>query len=310
MNIGFQSGERSFLRYLRPQMEKPKTRADRFRERLKNRYRLVVMNDDTFEERFSLRLTPLGLFILIGVVSIFMTTLVISLVAFTPLREYIPGYGSELTQKGQLINLSLRTDSLEQSLNSKTWYIENLKRVMNGELRSDSSLNKPDPTNQYQNVKFKKSIEDSILRSQIESQDKYAIAFQDKKNQKKGISSFFFFTPVKGLVTNSFKEKEEHFGIDIAAPENEAIKATLDGTVIFTGWSAETGHVIQVQHSNNLISIYKHNSALMKKMGQYVKAGEVIAIIGNSGEQTTGTHLHFELWYNGNPVDPQDYIIF
>ena len=130
----------------------------RLRERLKNRYRLVVMNDDTFEEKFSLRLTPLGLFILIGSVSIFMTTLVISLVAFTPLRQYIPGYGSEAQEKGQLIDLSLRTDSLEQSLNDKTSYIENLKRVINGDVKSDSSLNKPDPNNQYKNVKFKKSI--------------------------------------------------------------------------------------------------------------------------------------------------------
>ena len=282
----------------------------RFRERLKNRYRLVVMNDDTFEERFSLRLTPLGLFILIGSVSIFMTTLVISLVAFTPLRQYIPGYGSEAQEKGQLIDLTMRADTLERTLNDKLSYIDNLKHVINGDMRGDSSLNRPNSKDQYKNVKFKKSIEDSILRSQIESRDKYSIAFQDKKDLNKGISSFFFFTPVKGLVTNSFDEKGEHFGIDIAAPENEAIKATLDGTVIFTGWSAETGYVIQVQHTNNLISVYKHNSALMKKMGQYVKAGEVLAIIGNSGEQTTGTHLHFELWYNGKAIDPQDYIIF
>jgi murein DD-endopeptidase MepM/ murein hydrolase activator NlpD len=291
-------------------MDKPKTRMERFRERLRNRYRLVVMNDDTFEERFSLRLTPLGLFILVGAVSIFMTTAVISLVAFTPLRNYIPGYGSEVSQKKDLTKLVLRTDSLETALNDKIWYLDNLKRVMNGDVKADSSLNKPDLTSNYKNIKFKRSIEDSILRSEIESKDKYAIAFQDKKNQKNGISSFFFFTPVKGLVTNSFKEKEEHFGIDIAAPENEAIKATLDGTVIFTGWSSETGYVIEVQHSNNLVSVYKHNSALMKKMGQYVKAGEVIGIIGNSGEQTTGTHLHFELWYNGKAIDPQDYIIF
>jgi murein DD-endopeptidase MepM/ murein hydrolase activator NlpD len=271
---------------------------------------LVVMNDDTFEEKFSLRLTPLGLFILIGAVSIFMTTLVISVVAFTPLRQYIPGYGSEGADRGKLTRLTLRTDSLERSLNDKIWYLDNLKRVITGDITADSSLNKPDPNKNYQDVKFTKSIEDSILRSQIESQDKYSIAFQDKKNLRKGISSFFFFTPVKGLVTNSFKEKEEHFGIDIAAPENEAIKATLDGTVIFTGWSAETGYVIELQHSNNLISVYKHNSAIVKKMGQYVKAGEVIGIIGNSGEHTTGTHLHFELWYNGNAIDPQDYIIF
>jgi murein DD-endopeptidase MepM/ murein hydrolase activator NlpD len=132
----------------------------------------------------------------------------------------------------------------------------------------------------------------------------------ETKTSKESITNFFFFSPLKGLVTNSFDMKEEHYGIDITAQENEAIKATLDGTVIMSAWTSETGYVIQIQHENNLVSVYKHNSALMKKVGQYVKAGEVVAIIGNSGELTSGTHLHFELWYNGNPIDPQEYMVF
>ena len=289
-------------------MDKKKTRFERIMERLKNRYRLVVMNDDTFEEKFSLRLTPLGLVILVGAVSIFMTILVISIVAFTPLREYIPGYGSDANMKNELMKLTVKTDSIELELEKKNIFLENIQHVLNGDIKIDSLLNKPDSSLRYTKLNFNASAEDSVLRKQMENQDQYSLS--DESGNKNAIASFFFFTPVKGQVTNSFNEKEEHFGVDIAAAENEAIKAALDGTVIFTGWSTETGYVIQVQHSNNLISIYKHNSKLMKKMGQYVKAGEVIAIIGNSGEQTTGTHLHFELWYNGNAIDPQEYIVF
>jgi len=289
-------------------MDKKKSRFERLMVRLKNRYRLVVMNDDTFEEKFSLRLTPLGLVILISAVSIFMTVLVISIVAFTPLRQYIPGYGSDVNMKNKLIALTAKTDSIENELVKKSIFLENIQHVLRGDITVDSLLNKPDSSLRYTKLNFKPSAEDSALRNQMEQQDQYSLS--DEKGNKNAIASFFFFTPVKGEVTNSFNQLAEHFGVDIAAPENEAIKATLDGTVIFTGWSAETGYVIQIQHSNNLISVYKHNSKLMKKMGQYVKAGEVIAIIGNSGEQTTGTHLHFELWHTGNAIDPQEYMVF
>lgn len=276
--------------------------------RLRNRYRLVVMNDDTFEEKFSLRLTPLGLFILVGSVSIFMTILVISIVAFTPLREYIPGYATDVNMKNELITLTVKTDSIEQELEKKNIFLENIQHVLRGDIKMDSLLNKPDSSMRYTKLDFSPSAQDSALRKEMEGVDKYSLS--DEGASKNTIANFFFFTPVKGQVTSSFSEKEEHYGVDVAAPENEAIKATLDGTVIFTGWSSETGYIIQIQHSNNLISVYKHNSKLMKKTGQYVKAGEVIAIIGNSGEQTTSTHLHFELWHNGNPIDPQEYMVF
>ena len=156
----------------------------------------------------------------------------------------------------------------------------------------------------------KPSKEDSAFRTQVESQDKYSLAFSENKKGKESISNFFFFTPVKGMVTSSFNLSQEHYGVDIAAKENEPIKATLDGTVLFAGWTSETGYTIEIQHSNNLVSAYKHCSVLMKKAGQYIKAGEAIAVIGNSGEQTSGPHLHFELWYNGKAIDPQEYIVF
>jgi murein DD-endopeptidase MepM/ murein hydrolase activator NlpD len=291
-------------------MPEKKKRFKVLMQRMRNRYRLVVMNDDTFEEKLSLRSTPLGLTIIITAISIFMIVLVISIVAFTPLRNYIPGYGNDYQVKKQLIELAERTDSLEQVTKQNAQFYENFKRVISGEILADTLLNKPNNEKNYNNVNLNPSKEDSVLRNEVESQGKYSLAFNDGKQNKTGISSFFFFTPVKGTITSSFDNKKEHFGVDVAAPENEAIKATLDGTVIFTGWSAETGHVVHLQHNNNLISIYKHNSKLMKKQGQYVKAGDVIAIIGNTGEQSTGTHLHFELWYNGKAVDPQDYMAF
>lgn len=283
-----------------------------FWAKIRNRYRLVVMNDDTFEEQFSLKLTPLNIVILVGLVSIVMITLTVSLVAFTPLREYIPGYGSESNTRKELINLTLRADSLEYELSLRTAALDNIKNILSGNVEGDTMIQK---TNQNKNtvpknVNVTPSKEDSAFRAQVESQDKYSLAFSGGKTGKSSISSFFFFTPIKGMVTASFNSAEEHYGVDIAAKENEPIKATLDGTVLFSGWTSETGYTIQIQHSNNLVSAYKHNSVLLKKAGQYVKAGEAVAVIGNSGEQTSGPHLHFELWYNGTPIDPQEYMVF
>lgn len=289
-------------------MSEEKHNKRNFLQRIKHRYRIVIMNDDTFEENFSLRLSPLGFFILIGSITIVMTVLVTSIIAFTPLREYIPGY-ADVGMRRELVKISLKSDSLEQHLIMQNAYIENIGGVLNGNIAKDSVQNKPSKGNEYEKLNLAASKKEEELRKKIEDQDKYSLAFGAESN-KSGISNFFFFTPLKGMITTSFKASEQHFGIDVVGPENEAIKSTLDGTVIFTGWSTETGYTITVQHSNNLISVYKHNSALLKKVGDYVKAGEPIAIIGNTGEQTSGPHLHFELWYNGTAINPQEYMVF
>ncbi|MBI4946071.1 MAG: M23 family metallopeptidase [Bacteroidetes bacterium] len=283
-----------------------------FWTKIRNRYRLVVMNYDTFEEKFSLKLTPLNIFVVIGLLSIILIVLTVSLVAFTPLREYIPGYGSELNTRKELVNLTLKLDSLQYELSLHSTAMDNIKNIISGNVKADS-LSKSEKSKTVsipKNVDINPSKEDSIFRTQVESQDKYSLAFSERKTGKESISSFFFFTPVKGMVTASFNASQEHYGADIVAKENEPIKATLDGTVLFAGWTSETGYTIEIQHSNNLVSAYKHCSVLLKKAGQYVKAGEAIAVIGNSGEQTTGPHLHFELWYNGNAIDPQEYMVF
>ena len=279
--------------------------------RLRDRYRLVIYNDSSFEEKFVLKLRPLSLFIGVGVTVIFLIIIVISTIAFTPLREYIPGY-ADISVRRSLINLAVKTDSMEYELALKTKYIQNINNVISGNIKPDSLFNKPDTTKNYKALMNgnKPSKEDSILRSEVEHKERFSLSSKDPKQANNGIASFFFFTPLKGNVTTSFKTSDEHFGVDVVAKENEAIKATLDGTIIMAAWTSETGYTMQIQHNNNLVSIYKHCSALMKKTGDFVKAGEVVAIVGNSGEQTTGPHLHFELWYNGTAIDPQDYMVF
>jgi murein DD-endopeptidase MepM/ murein hydrolase activator NlpD len=279
-----------------------------FFQRLRHRYRLVIMNDDTFEENLSLRLTPLGFLILLGAITIVMTMLVTSLIAFTPLREYIPGY-ADVGMRRQLITMALKSDSIEQALIERNAFTENINNLLRGNVKSDSSQNRPDKSKEYEKLNIGSSASENKLKQQIESQDQYSLAYGTESN-KSGISNFFFFSPIKGIISSSFNSGEQHYGIDVLGPENESIKSTLDGTVILSTWTAETGYTISVQHSNNLVSVYKHNSVLLKKAGDFVKAGDPIAIIGNSGEQTTGPHLHFELWYNGNPIDPQDYMVF
>ncbi len=280
----------------------------KFLQRLRHRYRLVVMNDDTFEENLSIRLTPLGLVILLGSVTIVMVMLVTSLIAFTPVREYIPGY-ADVGMRRELIKMAMHADSLEQALIEQNMFNENITNVLRGNTKPDTTKNRPDKSKEYEKLSLNASQKEAALKQSIESQDKYSLAYGSETN-KNGISNFFFFTPIKGVVSEQFKSKDQHFGIDIVGPENEPIKATLDGTVVLATWSSETGYTISVQHSNNLISVYKHNSVLLKKVGDYVKSGEPIAIIGNSGEQTTGPHLHFELWYNGSAIDPEGYMVF
>ena len=288
-------------------MEAEKEKKERVFTRLKNKYRLVILNDDSFEERFSLRLTPLLMVNIIGLSIIALVALVASLIAFTPIREYIPGYTTS-GMKRQLITLTLKTDSLALQLKEKTDYIQNINNIISGNIGKDSIQGLKTNVN-HETIKLKAGKQDSVLRAEIEQEDRYSLSVGNEKNSS-SIRSFFFFTPLKGVVSHSFNLEEEHFGVDIVAPENEAIKATLDGAVIMANWTYNMGHVIQIQHSNNLVSVYKHNSVLLKKLGERVKAGEAIAVIGNSGELSTGPHLHFELWYNSSPINPQDYMVF
>lgn len=280
-----------------------------FTNQLRSKYRLVILNDDSFAEKFSLRLSPLGLIILLGSVTIIMTTLVISLVAFTPFREYIPGYGN-VNDRKDIISISAKADSLENTLSSRDWYINNLLNVFSGKTEGKTPKPVKDSTGKYANIDIKPSEQDLKLRTDIETNRLESTSNKVSANKVNELSNFFFFTPLKGVVTTSYSIMEEHFGTDIVSKENELVKATLDGTVVFAGFTSDDGYVIQIQHGNNLTSVYKHQATITKKTGDFVKAGEPIGVVGNTGENSKGPHLHFELWYNGFAINPQDYIVF
>jgi len=291
-------------------MDKKKTK---WSVKLRNKYRLVFMTDDTLEERFTFRLSRLNVFIALGTVTIILIFLTSILIAFTPLREYIPGYTNVgLTRK--LYELQLRTDSIEKDLVRKDAFIGNLKDVINGKDLAEDIPVPRDTFHRYADIRVKRSAEDSLLRLEVENQGKYSLykveTLENAIQMKASIGSMLFFSPLKGIVTNDFNPANKHFGVDIVSKENEAIKAVLDGTVIFSNWTLETGYVIALQHPQNIVTIYKHNSALLRKAGDFVKAGDPIAIIGETGELITGPHLHFELWNNGSPVNPKDYLTF
>lgn len=285
--------------------------------RLTNKYRLVILNDESFEEVSSVRLSRFNVYILLSTLLVILVFLVASAIIFTPLREYIPGYAST-DMKGDLIDMRLKTDSLEASANAHDLYIKNMRDIINGGI----TINKIDtPTidinsgnNLYDSINLKSISEDELsFRGEMEDESSYSLGvdLSLKENPSSdNIKNFYFFPPIKGYITDEFDPRKDHYGIDIVAPENEPIKTVMDGVVLFSQWTSETGYVIAIQHRNNLITLYKHNSVLLKKEGNFVKAGDVIAIIGNSGEQTTGPHLHFEIWYNGIPLNPKDYIIF
>jgi murein DD-endopeptidase MepM/ murein hydrolase activator NlpD len=284
-----------------------------FMSRLRNKYRLVIMNDETLEERLTFRLSRLNVFVVLGTLTIILIILTSILIAFTPLREYIPGYTNVGLQK-KLYEMQIKTDSIEKGLEKRDIFIQNMKDVMNGkDLATDVPLTK-DTLHKYNNIKLKKSPEDSLLRAEMENQGKYNLyRFENSENirqKNQSIGKVLFFVPLKGVITNEFNPSQNHYGVDIVSKQNEAIKCVLDGTVILSNWTLETGYTIAIQHQQNIVSVYKHNSALLKKEGDFVKAGDPIAIIGQTGELTTGPHLHFELWSDGNPVNPKDYINF
>ena len=290
-------------------MESPKTtRWKRFRRFLSRKYRLVILNDATFGEKFSLRLSPLGIIIGIAAITIVMTSLVISLVAFTPLREYIPGYG-DIAERKQILELNIKADSLEQAVGSRDVYLSSVLKAVEEKVETKTSKPKKDTTGKFSKVNTQPSLSDIEFRAEYEK-NKGNSNSSLAKLKYTGLGEAIFFTPVKGLITESFNLSEDHFGVDIVTRQDETIKTTLDGTIIFTGFSAADGNVVQVQHSNNLISIYKHCSSFLKATGDRVKSGEAIGIVGNTGEKSHGPHLHFELWFNGSPVNPQEFVAF
>lgn len=284
-----------------------KKKEKKFAKKLLNKYRLVVLNEDTFEERFAIKLTRLNVFVIVTLSTICLIAGTIFLIAFTPLREFIPGYSSSKLKK-KATELSFRTDSLQQVIAVNEKYFSSIKRVLTGDVKTvefnkDSILNAVNAENIQLTVKASK--QDSLLRERVDKEDKYNL-FQSAISS----SNFVLFPPVNGAISEGYNVKEKHYAVDIIVAKNTPVKSTADGTVIFAEWTAETGYVIIIEHSNDLISVYKHNASLTKEQGDVVKAGEVIALAGSTGEFTTGPHVHFELWSKGYPINPTNFIDF
>jgi murein DD-endopeptidase MepM/ murein hydrolase activator NlpD len=288
-------------------MNKPKRKLS---QKLKDKYRLIIYNDNTFEEVGYIRLKGFNLLWILGTIGFILVSLTFILVAFTSVRELIPGY-PDSNLKREIVMNALRLDSLQHEIEIRDRYYINLNNIISGKDPLDFKSAKLDSV-KSRNIRFTKSDKDSILRRQVEEEEQFNLAFASKPAQPTtaSLSQYHFFSPLRGVVTNTFNPQTNHYGIDVVAGPNEVIKATLDGTVILANWTLETGYILEIQHENNLVSIYKHNAELLKRIGSRVEAGEAIAIVGNSGELTTGPHLHFELWYNGRPINPEDYMVF
>ena len=287
-------------------MAKKEKKKKLLKKKLLHKYRLVVLNEDTFEERYAIKLNRLNVFVLVTLSSILLVGFTTVLIAYTPLREYIPGYSSTSLKK-KATELTYKADSLQQQLLYNDRYYASIKKVLTGDV-SSSEFNR-DSIIEAAKAKDIEAVfpnkEDSLLRVKADKEDKYNL-FDSETNS----SNFVLFPPVNGTISEGYSLEEKHFAVDVVIAETTPVKSTADGIVIFAEWTVSTGYVIIVEHSNELISIYKHNGSITKAQGDLVKAGEVIALSGNTGELSTGPHLHFELWSKGYPIDPTNFIDF
>lgn len=286
---------------------------------LRDKYRLVIMNDETFEEVTSLKLTPLSVYIFLSSLVVGTAILVTLLIVYTPLKRYIPGYG-DFRRDAEIAELTSKVSDLEDEIQAHRAYNENFRKILVGDMSDftkEAVKKKGQPVNPADTAAktVERIGEDEQLRNAVASGtfsggEPASGGLPVLLSREQPLEQLFFMPPVSGEVTSVFDLQKNHFGIDVAAPKNTAVKAASDGVVISAGYTVETGYSIAIQHPNNVVTMYKHNSVLLKETGSTIKAGEAIAIIGNSGENTSGPHLHFELWHKGRPVNPSDYISF
>jgi len=280
---------------------------DQIKKLFQHPYRIVVFNDLNLhiikQARFTAR--TMLMFLVASVILIIIGVTV--LIAFTPLREYIPGYSTGKMRQ-ILINNVLVVDSLEQEIHRRDNYFRDFRAILAGETPPDTAARKISSVRSEQ-VNLRKYNADSIFKDEL-AQEQFHGSVNSPSSQGGDVSGLVFFPPLKGAVTNKQDLETGHYGIDVVGKIDSRISAVLDGTVIFADWTVATGYVIQVQHDHNLVTVYKHNSELLKRQGDKVKAGETIAIMGNTGKETTGPHLHFEMWMNGISINPEEYIKF
>lgn len=279
------------------------------RNKLRNKFRFSIFNDTSHEEIFVLRSNGLMMLVSLVLAVILLIGSVTVLISFTPLREFIPGYPNAQTRRS-IVQNAIKADSLEQAIKMWDFHLNNIQRIVTGmeplNAEEIASASKVQDTTAGVQIKGASNKSDSLLREEVLKQEQFSLRSHSRKIEQ--IEGLHFFPPVKGVVSNGFNVAINHPFIDIAAPANSAVSAVLDGTVILSTWTEETGYTIQIQHDNDLISIYKHASKLLKKSGEKVKAGTAIALVGDTGSLSSGNHLHFELWHKGVPIDPQKYI--
>ena len=275
--------------------------------RLDKKYRLIVINDESFEEVASYKLTELNVYLFISGVLVAVVLFVLLLFVLTPLKNIIPGFGdvNALSNRKEIVKIYKHIDSLEDVVNAQALYITSVGKALRGE-HDVKDLAVPAIITDFgkANAGLAATLPDkSVATTSTDT--------KTEKTSEKALTDLDFFPPIsKGIVTDAFNVQPGHFGIDIAAPKNTPIQAVAEGIVICATWTPDTGFIIGIQHANNLVSFYKHNAILYKKIGTTVQAGEAIATIGNTGDLSSGPHLHFELWHNGKPINPSDYIKF
>ena len=283
----------------------PRKRSKAFWNNFKFKYKLTIINENTLEEIVGLRVSKLnGLSVLLSVLAV-LFLIAACIIAFTPLRNYLPGYmNSEV--RSQIVDNALRVDSLQELLNRQNLYIMNIQDIFSGKVPIDSVQTLDSLTAAREDTLMERTRREEEFRRQYEENEKYNLTTIVSQPDVNGL---ILYRPTRGMVSDHFNTDKKHFGTDIAANPNESVLATMDGTVFLSTYTAETGYVIGVQHSQDFVSIYKHCGSLLKKEGDRVKGGEAIALVGNSGTLSTGPHLHFELWYKGHPVNPEKYIV-
>lgn len=278
-----------------------------FWKRIRFKYKLSFINENTLEEVWSFRLSQLSVFISLGVFAFSLVAFTALIIIMTPIRNYLPGY-LDVEVRKEVVQNALRADSLERMIEIQNLYLKNVTGIISGTIELDSIREIDSLARIDADFEIPRSPEEEEYVKNFEQEEKYNLAVLNTNPLP--VDGLFFYKPVNGMISSHYQADIHHFGVDIAAAPKESVLATLDGTVMYAGYDPNQGNVIQLQHKNGFVSVYKHNELLLKEPGEQVVAGEAIALVGNTGKLSTGPHLHFELWYNGKPVNPEDFIVF
>ena len=287
-------------------MRQRKTKS--FWHRIRFKYKLSFINEGTLEEVWSFRLSKLSAFVTLALFACFLIAVTALIIITTPIRNYLPGY-LDVEVRKEIVENALRADSLERMVAIHELYLSNVAGILSGTLPLDSIRQIDSLATNDENYEIPRSPSEEAFVKEFAEEEKYNLTVLADP-EKVPTDGVFFYKPVNGTVSAHYEAAIRHYGVDLVAKERESVLATLDGTVVYAGFDSNQGNVIQLQHKNGFISVYKHNALLLKEVGDIVQAGEAIALVGNTGKLSTGPHLHLELWYKGNPVNPEEYIAF